>query len=134
MSAMTKKTAIIITILAAIVVAVVAIVRNTSSSGEKQPLEPDPVKRRMADPKYVAALEYQLADRKAVMQRIDACRQKLAKAKEEKADEAVIKQLEAELAKEHEAFELNRQTSMALVRQRMQRDAEDDRKAAAEGK
>lgn len=133
MSAMTKKTAIILTILAAIIAAVVAIVLITSTSGKK-PLEPDHVKRRMSDPKYVAALEHQVADRKVVMQRIDACRQKLAKAKAEKADEAVIKQLEAELAKEHEAFELNRQTSMALVRQRMKRDAEDDRKAAAKGK
>lgn len=133
MNAKTKKIAVILTIFAAIVAAVVAIILNTASSDEN-PLEPDSVKRRMSDPMYVEALEHQVAERKVVLQRIDACRQKLANAKAEKADEAVIRQLEAELAKEHEAFELNRQTSMALVRQRMQRDAEDDRKAAAEGK
>lgn len=108
-------------VLATIVAFVVGRVRAPEKPDTRSPLE-----KRMADPKYVAAIEAQRAEQKVLMRDLQALRMKIKVANEKdpegKGDEAKrLKEEELELAKK---FEANRQKSMALVRSHMLKDTD----------
>ena len=104
----------------AVLAAIVALVAGRCRAPEK-PDTRTPLEKRMADPKYVAAIEAQRAEQKAIVRDLQALRARI-KVVENTAHEdkdgalARLKAEELELAKK---FEANRQKSMSLVRSQM---------------
>ncbi len=108
-------------VLAAVVAFVVGRVRAPEKPDTRSPLE-----KRMSDPKYVAAIEEQRNEQKALMRDLQSLRMRIKVAEEKdpegKGDE--VKRLREEELGLAKKFEANRQKSMALVRSRMLRDTD----------
>ena len=114
--------AIVVALGLAVLAAIVALVVGRGRAPEKEDTR-TPLQKRMADPKYVAAIEAQRTEQKALVRDLQALRARMKVAENKDPEDkdgalARLKEEELELAKK---FEANRQKSMALVRSQMLR-------------
>ena len=102
------------------------------SGCSREKTEEQPIVDRMADPVYKAELKKQRDDQKEIVKKRNQVLRELEAAREENPESEKVKELERKEAELSAELEKNRILSMAIIRERIQKETED--RAKAKGK